>query len=164
MKARRTAAALLAATLVGATGAQAQMMGPGGGGMGGSVGFFSNALARGPFMMAPFDMRDVAAAWLNGQHATLSVTPDQEAAWLAFANAVNDQAADMQAFRTQMLQSSTAPQRASLAEQFMAQRHESAAAVSAALSALYAVLTPVQRAVLDQAYAAACSPGGLFGG
>jgi hypothetical protein len=37
-------------------------------------------------------------------------------------------------------------------------------AVSDALEVLYAQLTPAQRTILDQGYAAACGVGGLFGG
>ncbi len=165
MKSRHVVAASLVAAFAWVSAADAQMMGPGTG-MGGQRGFFSNGLARGSFM-GPIDMRSVASSWIGGLHDALAVTPEQETAWLAFANAVTDQAADMQSFRTQMWQTTTAttaPQRAALAQQFMEQRLESVSAVSSSLAALYAQLTPTQRAILDQGYAAACYPGGLFGG
>jgi hypothetical protein len=164
MKARHLVAAVVVASLAWASAAGAQMMGPGGG-MGPSMGFFSNGLARNSYI-GPIDMRNVGASWLGGLHDALAITPGQEPAWTAFANAVTDQASDMQAFRTQMPQPTTAsaPQRAALAAQFMAQRLESMGAVSTSMAALYDQLTPDQRAILDRAYAAACWPGGLFGG
>jgi hypothetical protein len=54
--------------------------------------------------------------------------------------------------------------RAALAERLMQQRLASVSAVSAAMAALYDHLAPAQRAILDGGYAAACRPGGLFGG
>lgn len=163
MKASHRVAVSLVAAFFWASPAGAQMMGPGG--MGPSMGFFSNSLARNPYF-APMDMRAIAASWLAGLHTALAIAPEQETAWLAFASAVTDQAADMQAFRTQILQpaAATAPERAALAQQFMAQRLESMSAVSASMSALYSQLTPAQRVLLDQGYAAVCWPGGLFGG
>lgn len=160
MKARHVVVAPLVAALLAASGAGAQVMGPGGG-----MGFFSNSLARNPYF-APLDMRAIAASWLAGLHTALAIAPEQEAAWLAFASAVTDQAADMQAFRTQILQptATTAPERAALARQFMAQRLESMGAVASSMATLYAQLTPSQQAILDRGYAAACWPGGLFGG
>lgn len=103
MKARKFVAASLVAGLVAATGANAQMAGPGGG-MG---------LARGPYFGGPVDMRAIAVSWLAGLHTSLAITPEQETAWLAFANAVSERAADMQAFRSQIVQptTATAPQR-----------------------------------------------------
>ena len=164
MKAGHFAAASLLAALVFPATPQAQMMGPGGP-IYGPWSSSASPLARGPFM-GSIDMRNVASAWLEGLHDALAITPAQEQAWLAFANAVTDQAADMQAFRTRIVQSSTgnAPQRAALAEQFMAQRLESAGAVASSMAALYGELTPAQQAILDRGFAAACFPGGLFGG
>jgi hypothetical protein len=163
VKTRHVIIAPLVAALLASAAADGQMMGPGPG-MGGSMGFFSNSLARSPYF-GSVDMRAIAASWLAALHTALAITPEQESAWLAFANAVTDQAADMQAFRTQIVQptTATAPERAALAAQFMAQRLESTSALSASMSALYAQLTPAQRVLLDQGYAAVCWPGGLFG-
>ena len=166
MKARHVIAAPVVAALLCATGADAQMMGPATG-MPGPGGYFSNPLARSAYM-GRIDMRTVAGTWLGTLHEALAITPAQEAAWLAFANAVTDQAGDMQDFRTQIVQpgasTATAPQRAALAQQFMAQRLESVGAVASSMAALYSQLTPAQQAILDAAYASACVPGSLFGG
>lgn len=163
MKAHHLAAASLLAVLTFPATLHAQMMGPGGP-ISGPWSTSASPLARGPYM-GSIDMRNVASAWLDGLHDALAITPAQEQAWLAFANAVTDQAADMQAFRTRIVQSSagTAPQRAALAEQFLAQRLESVGAVASSMAALYGELTPAQRAVLDRGFASACYPGGLFG-
>jgi hypothetical protein len=162
MKARHLAEAAMLAAFAWASPGHAQMMGPGDG-MG--PGFFSNGLARSSYF-GPVDMESVAGYWIDGLHAALALTPDQEPAWQAFADAVAQQAADMQAFRTRLAQSvpATAPERAALAERLMQQRLVSVSAVSAAISALYAHLTPAQQAILDGGYGAACRPGGLFGG
>lgn len=165
MKARHILAASLVAVCTWATVADAQMMGPGTG-MPGPGGYFSNPVARSSYM-GRIDMRAIASTWLGTLHEALAITPAQEAAWLAFANAVTDQAGDMQDFRTQIVQpgasTATAPQRAALAQQFMAQRLESVGAVASSMAMLYPRLTPAQQAILDAAYASACVPGGLFG-
>lgn len=161
MRARAAFVALLtAAALGGASQAGAQMMG------GGGMGFFSNGIGRGGTAFGgPADMGVVASTWLTSLHAQLQVTAGQEPAWQAFANAVAAQAAAMQSMRTQMLQSSalTTPQRMQLAEQLMGRRLDAMVAVADALTALYAQLTPAQRAILDQGFATQCGPYGLFG-
>ena len=156
---------VLATALLAASAGRAQMMMGPGNGMG-ATGFFSNGSVRGATMLtAPRDMSALARTWLDSMHDELGIGPQQEGAWLAFSNAVIDAAGDMQAFRAQMTAASTAtaPQRAALAERFMDQRHESALAMSEAIAALYQGLSPAQRAILDQRFAAACAPGGLFG-
>ena len=158
----RLAFAALVATAIGATSpdAGAQMMG--GPGMGG---FFSNGIHRGsgPFGSAA-DMQALASTWLNGLHAGLQLTSAQEPAWQAFANTVAAQAQAMQSLRAQMATiSATSPQRAALVPQFMRQRLDAMTAMVDALAALYAQLTPQQRAILDAEFANQCGALGLFG-
>jgi hypothetical protein len=161
MKTRLAIAALAAAvSLASPCIAGAQMMG--GPGMGG---FFSNGIHRGsgPFGSAA-DMQALASTWLNGLHAGLQVTGAQEPAWQAFANAVAAQAQAMQSLRSQMAAiSATSPQRAALVPQFMRQRLDAMTAMVDALAALYAQLTPQQRAILDAEFANQCGALGLFG-
>lgn len=165
MKARAGSLAVFAALAIGipaVAGAQMMWGGPGGG----MMGYFSNPLTRDPSLYGPSASMDTAATyWLSRMHAQLQVTAAQEPAWQAFAAAVAAQADAMQAFRSQMFQASaaTAPQRAQLAQQFMAERLTAASAVSTSLSALYALLTDSQRAILDSGFALQCGPSGLFG-
>ena len=161
MKPRLVIAALAAAvSLASPCIAGAQMMG--GGGMGG---FFSNGIHRGsgPFG-SPTDMQALATAWLNGLHAELQITAAQEPAWQAFANAVTTQAQAMQSLRSQMATiSASGPQRAALVQQFMRQRLDAMTAMVDAMAALYAQLTPQQRAILDAEFGNQCGALGLFG-
>ena len=163
MKTRVTWRVVLASmAIAGSAGADAQMMGPGGG----MMGFFSNPISRDTAVYgAAANMSSVASSWLSRLHSQLQIGMDQEPAWQAFADAVTTQAGAMQSFRTQMFQSTaaTAPQRAQLAEQFLAQRLQAASAVSASLSTLYATLSQSQRAMLDSDFALQCGPSGLFG-
>jgi hypothetical protein len=157
------AAIVAAAAAAGSVDAGAQMMGPGGGMMGG---FFASGVSRGTgYFGTQASMGSIASAWLSQLHAALQITAQQEQAWQGFANAATSQATAMQSFRNQMLLSTagTAPQRATLAEQFMEQRLDAMRATTDALTALYAQLTPAQRAILDQGYALQCGPWGLFG-
>jgi hypothetical protein len=165
MKTRVTWAVVLAAMAIGSSaGANAQMMMPGPGG--GTMGFFSNPLTRDATLYGPMaNMNAVASYWLSRMHTQLQITADQESAWQAFAAAVTAQADTMQAFRSQMYQTgtATAPERAQLAEQFLAQRLSAASAVSSSLSTLYARLGDSQRAIFDSGFALQCGPSGLFG-
>ncbi len=129
------------------------------------MGFFSNGIGRGGYMPgAPADMQAVASIWLNGLHAELQLTPSQEPAWQAFANAVTTQAAAMQQMRMQMLANpASATQRAALMQQLMRQRLAAVDAMSDALASLYAVLGADQRAIMDAGFANQCGGLGLFG-
>lgn len=161
MKTRLVIAVLAAAATLGSPSiAGAQMMG--GPGMGG---FFSNGIHRGtgPFGSAG-NMQALAATWLSNLHAALQVTPAQEPAWQAFANAVTAQAQAMQSLRSQMATiSASGPQRATLLQQLMRQRLEAMTTMADALAALYAQLTPQQRAILDAEFGNQCGALGLFG-
>ncbi len=147
----RISAALLAAASLGLVAAQAQPFG-GGPGFGPGGGYGPGMMGRGPG--GPWgDPATAAQNRLGALHTQLDITSAQEAAWQAFANAVNAQAQQMQQFRNRMLQSApttNAADRMALHAQFMQQRAQGAAATSQAFSALYAALTPEQRALLDQ--------------
>ncbi len=109
----------------------------------------------GPWNGSGYADPDVAAqACLSSLHDQLGISVAQEAAWQAFAQAVTDQAQGMSMFRQQTLQAAaTAPERVAQYAQFMLDRAQDAAAVSQAVSALYATLSPSQQAVFNQYFA-----------
>jgi len=84
----------------------------------------------------------------------LAINAQQEAAWQAFAAKATEQSAQMQANRQQHWQSAdaatTAPAQMSLRIGHMTQQLAALQATNAALTDLYAVLTPEQRAQADQ--------------
>ena len=83
--------------------------------------------------------------------AQLKITTAQEAAWQAFAAQAKAQAASMQAMRAQMQQDTgTAPERMAQRTTAMQQRAAGMATMTNAFGALYAVLTPEQKAIADQ--------------
>lgn len=85
--------------------------------------------------------------------ATLKITSDQEPAWNAFADKVKAQAESMQALRTKAGQpAGTAPDRLAQRAGFMTQRAAGMEAMAGAMKSLYAVLTPEQKATLDQGF------------
>jgi len=90
---------------------------------------------------------------LGDLKARLQITAAQEAAWQAFAAQAKQQAAGMQAMRTQMQHDTgTAPERMAHRSTAMQQRGAAMATMATAFNALYAVLTPEQKAVADQNY------------
>ena len=93
----------------------------------------------------------MADARLSDLKTQLKITTDQEAAWQAYATQAKAQAASMQALRTQMLQDTgTAPERMGQRTAAMQQRAAGMATMTNAFGALYAVLTPEQKAIADQ--------------
>lgn len=102
----------------------------------------------------PIGAADAAAlidARLGEFKAQLSINSSQEGAWQAFTAAAKQQAEGMQALRTQMQQGTGTPsefmvQRA----QIMQQRAAGMTTMTNAFNALYAVLTPEQKAIADQ--------------
>ena len=101
--------------------------------------------------MAGFDPAATADARLTDLKAQLKITPAQEAAWQAFAAEAKQQAASMQAMRTQMQASAaTAADQMRQRATAMQQRAAGMATMANAFSALYAVLTPEQKAFADQ--------------
>jgi len=105
--------------------------------------------AHGP--MAGFDCTPMAEARLRDLKVQLKITPAQEAAWEAFAAEAKQQAASMQAMRARMQTSAgTAPEQMGQHATAMQQRAASMATMATAFGALYAVLSPEQKAIVDQ--------------
>ena len=101
--------------------------------------------------MAGSDPSATAEARLSELKVQLKITPAQEAAWQAFAAEAKQQAASMQAMRAQMHASAgTAPEQLGQRATAMQQRAASMATMANAFGAFYAVLTPEQKAIVDQ--------------
>ena len=101
--------------------------------------------------MAGVDPSAMVESHLNDLKAQLKITTTQETAWQAFTAAAKQQAAGMQAMRAQMQQDTgTAPERMAQRTTAMQQRAAGMATMTTAFSALYAVLTPEQKAIADQ--------------
>ena len=97
------------------------------------------------------DPAAMAEAHLSDLKAQLKITTAQESAWQTFAAQAKAQAASMQAMRAQMQQDTgTAPERMAQRTTAMQQRAAGMATMTTAFSALYAVLTPEQKAIADQ--------------
>ena len=114
---------------------------------------------------AGFDPAVMADSYLNGLKAQLQITAAQEPVWKTFSEAMTQQAAGMQAMFAQMQRQDVAatPERMALYASVMQQRGAAMATMSNAFGALYAVLTPAQRAVADQQYGMMGSGGMHFG-
>jgi LTXXQ motif family protein len=96
---------------------------------------------------------------LQELHDRLALRSDQEAAWRSFAGAVERQAQDMQSMRGRLPSpEASAPERFQFMAQLMQQGARGMANVARALSSLYAILDPHQRAIVDQEFAQ--GPGG----
>jgi Spy/CpxP family protein refolding chaperone len=101
--------------------------------------------------MAGVDPAALVDSRLSDMKTVLKITPAQETAWQGFAATAKQQAVSMQAARAQMWDSAgTAPDQMALRTQMMQQRIASMATMTTALNALYAVLTPEQKAIADQ--------------
>jgi Spy/CpxP family protein refolding chaperone len=88
---------------------------------------------------------------LGDLKAQLKITPAQESAWQAYIGAAKQQAASMQALRAQMQEGTgTAPERMGQRTELMQQRSAAMSTMTNAFNALYAVLTPEQKAIADQ--------------
>ena len=138
--------------------------GPGMMGWGGGPGMMGNG-PRGPGMMGyggmgprggwgpgrgagPAANADAHLAFLKSE---LKITPEQEAAWQAYAGQMKQRAESMQALFAQPgTPAQSAPERASQRAEFAKQRAATMESASAALKNLYAVLTPEQKAIADQ--------------
>ena len=94
----------------------------------------------------------------SGPALTQTTTPQQEPAWKAFATKVAEQVGQMRASHAQRWQAAggdtTVPARMSSNVAWMTQRLAGMQAVTAALTDLYAVLTPEQRTIADQSFVA----------
>ena len=101
--------------------------------------------------MAGVDPAAMAESHLADLKAQLKITSAQEAAWQTFTAQAKQQAASMQAMRAQMQDGTgTAPERMGQRATAMQQRAAGMATMTNAFSALYAVLTPEQKAIADQ--------------
>ncbi len=122
------------------------------GGMGpGSGPWMGMGPGHGP--MARGDPASMVDSHLSYMKTQLKITAEQESAWQVFAAAAKQQAAGMQALHAQMWDATgTAPDRMALHAQAMQQRAASMATMTDAFKALYAVLTPEQKAIADQGF------------
>jgi len=101
--------------------------------------------------MAGADLAAVADARLNDLKTQLKITTAQEGAWQTFATQAKQQAASMQGTRAQMQEATgTAPEQMAQRTAAMQQRAAGMATMTNAFGALYAVLTPEQKAIADQ--------------
>ena len=138
-------AAVSALTLGAATGAFARGgFGPGWGGHHGMMGGGRmHAGFGGPGWMASADPVASAQKQLAELETTLAITPEQESAWTAYADAVTNKAALMASHREVMHAGALAPdQRLAFHQQGLEQMRK----VITASDDLYAVLSPEQQA------------------
>lgn len=141
--------AVLTLGLAGAVAAHPGMgqgMGPGMG-MGQGMGQGMHGGMAGPQTPAEFTAR------LSDLKSALKITDAQEGAWQAFSAASQQQFEQRQALRAQMqaqMQNATPADRAAQYEAMKTARDTHFAARNKALTDLYAVLTPEQKAVADQ--------------
>lgn len=111
-----------------------------------------NGLARGkgPNHIGTFPGSQAAVrALLAVLHQRLAITSAQESAWQAFADAVATQASDADGSLAQAGAVHGAVDALNLQATLLRKQADDAAAVAHAFSALYAVLTPAQRAIAD---------------
>jgi len=118
------------------------------GGMGHGYGM---GMGPGHGLMAGVGPAAMADSHLSDLKAQLKINTSQEAAWQAFATQAKAQAASMQAMRDQMQQDAgTAPERMAQRTTAMQLRAAGMATMTNAFGALYAVLSPEQKAIADQ--------------
>ena len=90
---------------------------------------------------------------LNDLKATLGITDKEQAAWQGFADSLNKQAENRQAWFDKMHDgqtAKTAPEWFAQRDAAMKQHQSDMTAVTAALTKLYDALTPEQRTLLDR--------------
>ena len=134
--------------------------GPGWGGMGpgmmgggaGWAGMGPGAAGAGPCAAQGADAEAVLEPRLAAMKAQLKISAEQDAAWQAYATQMKTQFQSMQAWRATMHAGTpaTAAERTELHSAMLKQRAQVAEATSQAFKGLYDVLTPEQRAVVDQ--------------
>ena len=101
--------------------------------------------------MAGVDHSVMSESRLTDLKAQLKIAAVQETAWQAFAAQAKQQAANMDVIHAQMQQQrGTAPERMAQHTAAMQQRAAGMATMTTAFNALYATLTPEQKAVADQ--------------
>lgn len=92
-----------------------------------------------------------ADAYLDHLKAALDITREQQSAWSTYAQAIQSLATAMLTLREATWQpGGTAPERMARHVRFMRQRLDCMDAAAQALKALYSMLTPEQRAALDE--------------
>lgn len=97
------------------------------------------------------DATVVTQARLDDLRSRLQITADQEPAWQALAGAMLQQAGQMDAARTRLLDSTgNAAERMNLRAELMVGQAEAFEAVAHAFSGLYTALTPEQRLILER--------------
>jgi hypothetical protein len=141
-------------------------MGPGyGAGMGMGPGYGAGmGMGPGHGPMAGVDPSTIVDSRLSDTKAQLKITAAQEGAWQTYAAAMKEQAASMQALRAQMQPDpGTAPGRMAQRATLMQQRSAAMATMANAFNALYAVLTPEQKAIADQGFGMRGGRGMRFG-
>lgn len=93
---------------------------------------------------------------LSELHAKLKLTADQQPAWQAFSDQVNDQAKNMGAMRDQMkdnaqsMPKKTAPERMAKMADLMKDRAQNMAQMADAVKTFYATLSAEQQATFDK--------------
>jgi Spy/CpxP family protein refolding chaperone len=108
-------------------------------------------MGRGHGPMAGGDPAVMVESRMTELKAQLKITPAQDAAWQAYAAQARSQAASMQAMRGQMQEDTgSAPERMAKRTAAMQQQLAGMTRMTETLTALYAVLTPDQKAVADQ--------------
>jgi hypothetical protein len=122
------------------------------GGMGSGYGpGMGMGMGPGHGRMAGGDPAAMADARLSDLKAQLKINSAQEPAWQVFTSQAKQQAASMQAMRARMQDGTgTAPERMEQRATAMQQRAAGMATMASAFNALYAVLTPEQKAIADQ--------------
>ena len=101
--------------------------------------------------MAGGDPAQMAEAHLADLKTQLQINTSQEAAWQAFVAQAKAQAANMHAMRDQaQTATGTAPEQMAQRAAAMQQHATEMATMANAFGALYAVLTPEQKALADQ--------------
>lgn len=119
-----------------------------GAGFGGGMGMGSG---HGP--MAGADPAAMVDSRLADLKAQLKITTAQEAAWQAFTGAAKQQATSMHGPRVRMQEGTeTAPERMGQRTELMQQHTTAMTTMTDAFDALYAMLTPEQKAIADQQF------------
>jgi hypothetical protein len=110
------------------------------------------ALAAAAMLLSLASAAQAQGPDLNGLHAALHLTPDQEPAWRVFTAASmptpQDEARERSA--QQMMATLRAPQRVDLATANLEADLDALRARGAALKAFYAGLTPAQQLIFDR--------------
>lgn len=156
---KNTTRKLLLAGLAGVSVLTATAVIAGGPGCGG----YSPGYGYGPAMMghgtgwgggprhAAFAPEEQAEWQLGGLRSALKLQPAQEGAWNAFANSALEQAKQMGQTRDEMWEKArTMPERMELTSKLVKEREQGMEKVTRKMQALYEVLTPEQRKVLDR--------------